>query len=130
MPERHLALKRKNMTLGEKKMSMAVPAAACQDLPPDLKTAHWRHMFLRANPHQGQAPPLTHSISQGVRTPVYAACAAAVLAVLILLALSPPFVQKRTPHNDIERGQLDITRLLGWGAAVFAVVLLLPLFLA
>ena len=108
---------------------MAVPAA-CLDLPPDLKTAHWRHMFLKANAQQGQALTLSNQISNNMRTPVYAACAAAVLTVLILLALSPPFVQKRNQNDNVERGQLEITRLLAWGAVVFAVVLLLPLFLS
>ena len=90
-------------------------------------------MILKANAQQQGGAVSYDRISHKMRTPVYAACAAAVLAVLILLALSPPFVQKRHPHgngHNIERGQLEIMRLLGWGVVVFAVVLLVPLFLA
>ena len=85
-------------------------------------------MFLKANAQQGEKPTISCQVATKMRTPVYAACAAAVLAILILLGLSPPFVQRRN-QNEIERGQLEIMRLLGWGLVVFAVVLLVPLFL-
>ena len=71
---------------------------------------------------------ITSHVSEKMRTPVYMACAACILAILLLVALSPPFVQRRRGDNNVERGSIEIMRLLAWGAAVFACVLVAPLF--
>ncbi len=70
---------------------------------------------------------ITSHVSDKMRTPVYMACAACILSILLLVALSPPFVQRRSTDNNIERGSVEIMRLMAWGAAVFVCVLVAPL---
>ena len=45
---------------------------------------------------------------------------------MLLLLVSPPFVQART-DEEFERGKPDPKRLLGWALVVGVVVLFLPL---
>ena len=95
--------------------------------PADLKTAHWRHMFLDV-PSRGEGVPFRPYAyaARKARTPVHAAACAALVALLLLLALSPPFVQERR-GDGMERGRVSVVRLLAWGVVVFLVVLLAPL---
>ena len=100
--------------------------------PADLKTAHWRHMFLDVPARGGAGAPLRPYAyaSRKARTPVHAAACAALVALVLLLALSPPFVQeRRTDISGMERGRVSAARLLVWGVLVFIIVLISPLFL-
>lgn len=94
-------------------------------LPADLKTAHWRQMFQNA-PAPQDALPWQDRARQHARTPVWVAVATAVAALLLLVALCPPFVQRRSEH-ELERGKVDVSRLLVWTVIIFVLVLVLPL---
>ena len=100
--------------------------------PADLKTAHWRHMFLDVPARGGAGAPFRPYAyaARKARTPVHAAACAAVVALVLLLALSPPFVQERRVAGNMERGRVSAARLLAWGFLVFIVVLLAPLYAA
>ena len=95
--------------------------------PPDLdlKTAHWRHMFASVPTTQETVSWRQH-VTRHSRTPTSVALGMALLALLLLLLLCPPFVQART-DEEFERGKPDPKRLLGWALLVGVVVLFLPL---
>lgn len=95
--------------------------------PPDLdlKTAHWRHMFASV-PSTQETLGWRQQVRRHARTPASVAGAMALLALLLLLALCPPFVQSRT-NEELERGKPDLKRLFGWALVVGLVVLFLPL---
>lgn len=95
--------------------------------PPDLdlKTAHWRHMFASV-PTTQESISWRQQMQQHCRTPISVALGIALLTLLLLLLLSPPFVQART-DEELERGKPDPKRLLGWALLVGVVVLFLPL---
>ena len=95
--------------------------------PPDLdlKTAHWRHMFASV-PTSQETLSWRQQVQRHARTPLSVALGMALLALLLLLLVSPPFVQART-DEEFERGKPDPKRLLGWALVVGVVVLFLPL---
>ena len=96
--------------------------------PPDLKTAHWRHMFETAPTQDRGQTSWRQCAAEHGRTPVYAALATAVFAIVLLMVLCPPFVQHRSEQeHDLERGKLQLSRVLGWAAVIFVLALLVPL---
>ena len=94
-------------------------------LPADLKTAHWRQMFQSA-PVPQDTRHWKDRVRQCAQTPLSVAGITAFVALLLLAALCPPFVQRRSDH-ELERGKIDVSRLLIWTALIFAAVLLLPM---
>ena len=87
-------------------------------------------MFLDVPARGGAGAPLRPYAyaSRKARTPVNAAACAALVALALLLALSPPFVQERRGGaTGMERGRVSAARLLAWGLLVFVIVLLVPL---
>ena len=95
----------------------------------DLKTLYWRNMFAAA-PSRTETTRFDwrKQLSHHGKTPVSVALGGAVLVLLLLLLVCPPFVQARNDSDHhLQRGPIDLTRLLLWTLLGFVAILVLPL---